>query len=251
MVGRLIRAAAALAIIFLSVSCSGKGNSVLLIGAASSMSGVMDALIEEYLKNHDAPIETTYAASGIIYAQIMKGAPVNIYVSADMKYLGMLKDAGKVASDMILCRNSLVFAVGDSVPESASEGLGPESGYIKKIGIGNPSYSPAGRYAVSLLKEEGIYSEVQSKLVPGNNVRQVLSWLENGDVDGGFLYKTDVLSSEGVRIEGEWKRISGRTIDYPAVRIVSEDRNETSVSFMRFLRSSRAKSILRKFGFGE
>ncbi len=251
MVRRLIKAAVVFSLIFFSVSCSGKGNNVLLIGAASSMSGVMDALIEEYLKSHDAPIETTYAASGIIYAQIMKGAPVNIYVSADMKYLGMLKDAGKVASDMILCRNSLVFAVSNSVPEFAAEGLGPESVNIKKIGIGNPSYSPAGRYAVNLLKEEGIYSEVQSKLVPGNNVRQVLSWLENGDVDGGFLYKTDVLHSKGIRIAGEWKRISGRTIDYPAVRIVSENKNETSVSFMRFLRSYKARSILRRFGFGE
>ncbi len=250
MVSELSKITFILSVVAVFLSCSRGADRPLLIGAASSLSNVMNELAVEFKNNHQMEIKITYAASGIINTQIQEGAPIDIFVSADTKYLDELEQSGKILKSIIMCRNKLVFATGSHMSGSAGQLL-PTNGKIKKIGIGNPDYSPAGKYAVELLKESELYSLVENKLIYGSNVRQVLSWLENGDVDAAYIYKTDSLLLENIDIAGEWGYISGKSIDYPTMIIRSVKPNKASYDFIKFLGSARAKEILNKFGFGE
>ena len=132
--------------------------------------------------------------------------------------------------------------------------------------MGNPDYVPAGRYAAQLLKFEQLYDQVQDKLVFAGSVRQALAWLEAGEVDAAFIYRTDAGLVPQLEIEAEWRRIDQSLIQYPAVVIHSESRqaeNRLSTSikgrgqtrrtaaqgFLEFLKSETAAALLKTYGF--
>lgn len=229
-------------------SCNRRKQKPLVIGAASSMTSVMKELAIEYNNQYKKNVELSFAASGIISTQIEEGAPINIFISADLKYLDTLKQAGMVVKSIILCKNKLVLAVNKKFPlQDRMQILNDEK--IKKIGIGNPFYSPAGRYAVDILKKNKLYNLIKCKFIYGSNVRQVLSWVETGDVDTAFIYKTDAALSNQLSIIKEWSTISGKSIDYPAIIIKTSYSYTESQKFLDFLESGRARKILHKFGF--
>ncbi len=229
-------------------SCSsGKGN-VLVIGSASSLTDVMRVLVQDYEKRYNGNIKLYTAASGIIAAQIQEGAAVDIFIPADIKYLNILKQSGLVLKDDIICKNSLVFAA--KAGEAANYTAAITDSKIKKIGIGNPEYVPAGRYAVKLLKHMKSYSIVKRKFVYGTNVSQVLRWLESGNVDAAFMYRTDALLYPAIHILKEWRSISGTSIQYPAMVLTATKLREESLRFLAFLSSPEAQLILKKYGFG-
>ncbi len=229
-------------------SCNKQKQKPLVIGAASSMTNVMKELAVEYKNQYKEKVELSFAASGVIATQIEEGAPVDIFISADMKYLNTLKQAGMVAESIILCKNKLVLAVNRKGPLHDRVIILTDE-KIRKIGIGNPLYSPAGRYAVDLLEKNKQYNLIKSKFIYGSNVRQVLSWVETGDVDAAFIYKTDAALSNQLSIIKEWSTISGKSIDYPAIIIKTSYPHTGSHEFLDFLGSERARKILHKFGF--
>src|SRR6056297_498878 len=134
----------------------------------------------------------------------------------------------------VLCANSLVLVYSADITQNepfagddrTRKGLKLQqlrwSG-IERVGMGNPDYVPAGRYAAQLLKSEQLYSQLQDKLVFAGSVRQALAWLEAGEVDAAFLYRTDAKLVPKLGIAAEWEIIDHRPIQYPAAIIRSEE----------------------------
>ncbi|MDZ7794277.1 MAG: molybdate ABC transporter substrate-binding protein [Spirochaetia bacterium] len=221
---------------FTLVSCeSGKQN--LQVSAAASMSEAVTQLSEAYeTRNPDIQVKIHTAASGTIASQIIRGAPVDIFISASQYHMQRVFESGHTDghAPIVLCTNSLVLVYSANIAQKDLVALDDRTrkrsklqhlrwSNIERIGMGNPDYVPAGRYAAQLLKSEQLYSQLQDKLVFAGSVRQALAWLEAGEVDAAFLYRTDAGLVPQLSIAAEWKIIDQRPIEYPAAIIRSEE----------------------------
>ncbi len=237
------------------LGCSKNETSIKLsIGAAGSLTDVTKELVDNFKKEIDYNIYTqiTIASSGVLASQILQGAPIDVFLSASIKQYQRVANAQSLKrSAYIFCRNSLVFCVSQRHKQLQIDDIKPVllSNQIKRIGIGDPEYVPAGRYAKEYLKERKLYELIKSKFIFGNNVRQVLSWLQQDEVDGAFVYNTDA------KIAGNWPvieqvdQIASSTLDYPAFITKQGQSNQTAKLFIEFLKTEKAKTVLKSHGF--
>ena len=123
-------------------------------------------------------------------------------------------------------------------------------GRVKKIAIGQPKSVPAGQYAMQTLAKLKLDTAVAAKLVNGANVRQVLDYVQRGEVDAGFVYATDAqIAGAKVKVIATAPADSHDPIVYPAVVLAASKKQEAAKKFLDFLASPRAKAILRNRGF--
>lgn len=222
----------------------------ILISTAASMTELMQALGEDFGKKNPG-ITTTYnfGASGDLLAQIIQGAPVDIFISASGKHMDQAQEKGVVdpASRRLFAGNTLVLAQ----PVSSKLILAGVADLTKKeverIGIGKPESVPAGQYAKEALVAAGAWAAVEGKLIFGSSVRQVLDYLRRGEVDCGLVYATDVLQAkEQVRVVAELK---GSKVLYPAGRVKASHDPEAATMFLDYLATDGAQAIIQEHGF--
>lgn len=231
-----------LIIFILMIFLNASAKTSLIIGAAASLTNVMKELKTEFEKqNPKIKLTMTFAATGMIRMQVRNGAPIDVFASANSNFGGN-GDYAKILDEKsirIMCTNALVF-VGNKKISLLK---------VKRLGIGNPAYVPAGRYAKKLLKSEKLWDKIKDRIIQGNNVRQVLSWLEQGAVDGGFVYATDAAMSNKLKIIKKYTVISGKKLIYPIALTKSCRYKVAAAKFIKFLASNKAKKIFNKYGF--
>jgi molybdate transport system substrate-binding protein len=120
---------------------------------------------------------------------------------------------------------------------------------IKKIALAEPTAVPVGVYTSKYLADEGVWDEVKAKLVPVLDVRATLAAIEFGNVEAGFVYKTDAVLSKKVRIIYEVPINKGPKITYPIAIVKDSKHKEVARDFMNYLQSPFAKNAFKKFGF--
>ena len=179
-----------------------QSNTSLLISAAASLKEVLVEIQPLYQQSQpNVNISYNFGSSGTLQQQIEQGAPTDIFISAAKKQVDTLEQKGLLVtgSRNIIAKNRLVLIV----PKNA---VGINSFYslkdakVKKIAIGEPRSVPAGQYAQQVLEKLKIWTEVKSKLVFANNVRQVLASVESGNADTGLVYATDAKISNRVKV---------------------------------------------------
>jgi molybdate transport system substrate-binding protein len=120
---------------------------------------------------------------------------------------------------------------------------------VKRIALAEPASVPVGVYSSKYLIDQGLWDRVRSKIVPVQDVRATLASAESGNVDAGFVYKTDAAASKKVKIVYEVPVDKGPKITY-AIAIVKESkRKEAARDFMNYLRSPSAKDTFKTYGF--
>ena len=218
--------------------------------AAASLSDVMRELGDLYAESRpDIRVITNFSGSGTLAKQIVNGAPADIFLSADPRWMDYLTAEGHVESQSvrIFARNVLVFAGAPDLPIDSISDL-PR---LRRIAIGSPGSVPAGRYAEAALRSAGLYEQLldAGKLVLAKDVRQALMYADRGDVDGAFVYRTDALLSPRVKILFEAPPEDYPRVVYPmALTTAGADKGE-AVEFYRFLQSSGARVLLERHGF--
>jgi molybdate transport system substrate-binding protein len=121
---------------------------------------------------------------------------------------------------------------------------------IKKVAIGEPKSVPVGQYAQEMLSKLGLWQQVLPKLVLGNNVRQVLTFVESGNADAGIVYATDAKASLKVAVRATAAANLHSPIVYPLAVIKSSRNPAAAKAFVEFLGGDRAKIVFQKYGFG-
>ena len=121
---------------------------------------------------------------------------------------------------------------------------------IKKIAIGEPKSVPVGQYAEEMLSKLGLWQQVLPKLVLGNNVRQVLTFVESGNADAGIVYATDAKASPKVAVRATAAANLHSPIVYPLAVIKSSRNPAAAKAFVEFLAGDRSKIVFQKYGFG-
>ena len=117
------------------------------------------------------------------------------------------------------------------------------------IAIGTPESVPAGKYAQQALVSLEIWDSIQSKIVYAKDVKQVLEYVETGNVDCGLVYKSDTLGMESGVVVMDMPEDSHDPIVYPAALIKDSAQSEAAAKFYDFLQTDYAKGVFEKYGF--
>lgn len=217
---------------------------------AASMTDVFKEIIKDFSAAYpDAQPRPNFGSSGSLAKQIDQGAPADIYVSANPKWMKYLVEKGLIApgTDRIFGFNKLVF-IGEKEPDNPSlEGLVS----LKRIGLGSPGSVPAGQYAKQAMERAGVYSMLarKKKLVMAKDVRQALLHADRGEVDGAFVYKTDALLATHAKILFIVPDDLHDRISYHLALTVSGAKKDEAKAFYNFMASSEATTILSRYGF--
>ncbi len=233
---------------------------VLLIIAAPAMAGELNLSVAASLKEVINELSTSYNAkhpatvfiknfgpSGTLAGQIENGAPVDLFIAANNQWMDYLKEKNLVdgANAKMLAYNSLVFA-GTTTKKVASM---KDLLKLDKIAIGSPKSVPAGEYAMTAMTNAGIDKQLAGKLVMAKDVRECLMYAELGEVDGGFIYRTDALLAQKAKLLFVVPQILYPRVTYPMALTVKSAQNEEAKAFYLFLQGAEAKSVLQKYGF--
>jgi molybdate transport system substrate-binding protein len=231
-------------------SCRDSKRVRLTISAAASLQETLGEVETLYRFGHTAvDFRNNFGSSGTLAREIEQGAPVDAFISAAARPMDDLEDRGLLAvgTRANLVHNSLVLiAPLDSKLGGFAE-LGDPS--TRLIAVGDPASVPAGQYAQQTLNSLHLYEQVKGKLVLGKDVRQVLTYIETGNADAGFVYATDAQMSRGVRVIAIVPESAHDPIVYPAAVVKSSENQEEARRFVEFLGSSEAKAIFTKRGY--
>ncbi|WP_239616727.1 molybdate ABC transporter substrate-binding protein [Cohnella mopanensis] len=229
---------------------SAASKTTLLVSAAASLKDGLDEIEKLYEKAHpDVDLQFNLGSSGTLQKQIEQGAPADLFLSAGQKQMDALIDGKLVSKSKLLLKNDLVLVVpSDSKTEIKAVAQLTDKSF-KKIAIGQPESVPAGQYAKETLTVRKVWEPLQDKLVYAKDVRQVLTYVESGNVEAGFVYRTDALSSNKVKIALKVHSMSHKPIVYPAA-VLKQTKNEKEANaFYDYLQSSEAKAVFVKYGF--
>ncbi|MFD0771169.1 molybdate ABC transporter substrate-binding protein [Bacillus sp. CGMCC 1.60114] len=224
----------------------------LTISAAASLQDALVELQKTFEKDHsNIKLKFNFGASGALQQQIAQGAPVDLFFSAAKdKFDALVKDEFISKEDGVdLVGNELVLVVSKDAVSGVKNFGDLTKKEVKRISIGTPESVPAGQYAKELFKNTNIWTNIESKVVYAKDVRQVLSYVETGNVDAGVVYKTDALSSNKVNIVATADKQTHTPIIYP-VGIIKDTKHRTEAKeFYKFLQSKYAMKTLEKYGF--
>lgn len=224
----------------------------LLVSAAISLKDAFDEVKKEFeSENRSINIAYNFASSGALQLQIEQGAAVDVFASAGEAQMNSLEQKGLLleGTRRAFARNTAVLVVpreGGQPISSFSDLTKPE---IKHIAIGNPSSVPAGEYAKQILESVGVWNDIQTKIVLAENVRQVLTYVEQGNVEAGIVYGTDAATSEKVRVAANAPAGSSKPISYPVAVIASTKSPKEARALVDFITGEKGRAILSKYGF--
>ena len=237
--------------ILTSSPVSAQSNNNLLISAAASLKEALEEIKPLYQQSKpNVNINYNFGSSGALQQQIEQGAPADIFISAAKKQVDALEQKGLLVAGTrnIIAKNRLVLVVPKNVVGITSF-YSLKDAKVKKIAIGEPRSVPAGQYAQQVLEKLKIWSEIKSKLVFANNVRQVLASVESGNADAGLVYITDAKISDKVKVVVTADEKYHSPIIYPLAVVKRSKNIDAAKEFSQFLSSNQAKSVFKKYGF--
>src|SRR5262249_41873266 len=218
--------------------------------AAASLTDVLKEIAANYEKQNNDKIVFNFGASSMLARQITERAPADIFFSADEAKMDDLQRAGLIMSETR--RDLLSNSLGIVVPHDSKLVIASPDELItktQKIAIADPLAVPAGIYTKQYLSGLGLWDKLESKMVPTENVRAALAAVESGNVDAGFVYKTDADVSKKVKIAFSVPAEKGPVIRYP-IAILKETKNKTAAeAFLRYLESDNARKLFEQHGF--
>lgn len=234
----------------LALSTAGAGAAELTVSAAASLTDAFKEIAQAYEKQHPGDkVLLNFAASGALLQQMAKGAPVDVFASADGETMDAAVKQGlvKAADRKDFARNALVLVVPtNATPFKTLDQLRAPN--VTRIAIGNPASVPVGRYTRDALDAAGLWTALMSKIINTTNVRQALDYVARGEVDAGFVYATDARQfRDKVRVAFEVPL--ARPVIYPIARTSAAGAPIEAARFVAWVLSPAGQAILARYGF--
>lgn len=246
-----IKAAFIVALFFLFTSLTSLAQE-LKVAVAANLQGVIKVLGKDFKQKTGIDIQPIVGSSGNLSTQIKNGAPFDLFLSADMTFPESLaKEGFSTKEPAVYAYGSLIICSIQNIGFENWERL-LLSGRIKKIAIANPTIAPYGKAAEESLKLKGVLDDIQSKLVTGESISQVNTYITTGTVDVGFTTRALVKDIEG-KTTIYWKEIDPKS--YTPIKqgmIILKQSKETvnAQKFYEYMLSPAAKKILKEYGYG-
>lgn len=225
----------------------------LTVSAAASLTDAFKEMGARFEATRPgATLRFNFAASGVLLQQIAQGAPVDVFASADQETMNRAAEQKLIAAGTRrdFAANSLVLimpAQGGATLDALADLARPE---VKRIAVGKLASVPVGRYTQQALESVQLWTPLQAKLVFADNVRQVLDYVSRGEVDAGFVYRTDAELAKGK--VGIALTVGGHApVTYPAAVVADSRQPALARDFVAYLAGADAQAVLAKYGFGK
>jgi molybdate transport system substrate-binding protein len=234
----------------LFTSCQSVRCEELTVSAALSLREALYELAKMFESAHPGTkIIYNLSASGYLAQQIVSGAPIDIFISADRSQMDRLLKLGLIKNpirELAGNRLVIVYPAGDKPVSSFQELLS-----LSEIVVGNPVTVPVGTYAREAMKHEGVWDSLVSRkrLIFADSVRQALDYVIQSDVDAGFVYATDAKLSPKVKVGYIVPENFTNPIIYPMALVAESKHLQLGEAFLTFLTSAPAKRVLSGKGF--
>ena len=247
----LLRRSLAAALIGLNVSVALAAD--LTVSAAASLTNAFKELGPLFeAQNPGTAVVFNFAASDALLAQIARGAPADVFASADQETMDRA-DAQKLlvaGSRRDFVGNRLVMIV----PADSTLGLKTvadlQKPEVKRVAVGNPASVPVGRYTKGSLEAAKLWAAVDAKAVFAQNVRQALDYVARGEVEAGFVYATDALLMK-TKVKVVATLPTETTIAYPAASVAGSRNPGAARRFLDFVLTPAAQTVFARHGFGK
>lgn len=240
------------AFIVLAVLAASARAADITVSAAASLTNAFKEIAQVYEQQHAGDkVLLNFAASDALVQQISKGAPVDVFASADQEAMDKADSLKllQAGSRRNFASNSVVLVV----PAASTLGLKAlpdlQQSAVARITLGNPASVPIGRYARHALEHARLWAAVEPKAVLATSVRQSLDYVARGEVDAGFVYATDAaVQKDKVKVVATVP--TETPVTYPVAVIATGPQAARGRQFLDFLITPAAQAILAKYGFG-
>ncbi|MBA5635989.1 molybdate ABC transporter substrate-binding protein [Duganella sp. LX20W] len=248
----MLRKVGALAALSLAAAAGTASAAEITVSAAASLSNAFRDIAQAYEQAHVGDkVLLNFGGSDALVQQIAKGAPVDVFASADQEAMDKAENQKllRLGSRANFASNRVVLIV----PASGGaelHGLGDltQPG-VKRVTLGNPASVPIGRYARQALEQTHLWPAVEAKAIYVTSVRQSLDYVARGEADAGFVYATDVaVQKDKVKVVAMVP--TATPVSYPIAATAGSAQAEAGRRFISFVQAAAGQAILAKYGFG-
>lgn len=241
----------------LSLSLAGQAfadNNKVTVFAAASLTNALQDIATEYKKEHQVDVVSSFASSSTLARQIEAGAPADLFISADQKWMdyAVSKDSIQPDTRANLLENTLVL-VAPKVSKQGDITINAQTDWLKlldggRLAVGDPDHVPAGIYAKESLQKLGAWDALSSKLAPAEDVRSALALVERDEAPLGIVYGSDAVASKGVKVVAVFPADTHQKVEYPIAIVKGHDTPVVS-AFYKYLQGPEAAKVFQQYGF--
>ncbi|MDF2627594.1 MAG: modA [Symbiobacteriaceae bacterium] len=226
----------------------------VIVSAAASMTDVLTEMQKAFEAEQTAvKLKFNFGSSGALAHQIEQGAPADIFIAAGAEPMEGLVKKGLVEQSAVrtLATNKVVLIRGKAAAGVVTTWADLTSDKVRRVAIGNPAHVPAGQYGRTVLQSLSLWSALEQRLVLGEDVRQVLNFVESGEVEAGIVYSTDAAASQKVVVLAEAPGGAHPPVVYPMAVLKESRHGAQAKAFADYLASETGRQILTRYGFGQ
>lgn len=225
----------------------------LTVFAAASLTNALSDISAQFEKERTANVTQSFTASSTLAKQIENGAPADVFISADTKWMNYLqgKKLINTASRKELLGNKLVLIApkGRSFNVKFDKSFDLSKAFAGRLCTGDIESVPAGIYAKESLSNLKWWESIKTRIVGAQDVRGALTFVERGECAAGIVYETDAKISSKVEIVGTFPEESHKPIVYPMAMVANAKNPQLSGDYLAYLQSNTALDIFKKYGF--
>lgn len=222
----------------------------ITVAAAASLTDAFQVLAQDFEKKYPkTKVNLTFASSGTLLQQLRNGAPIDVLATADQQTMNQAQTLSLIQNKTRtnFASNTLVLIAPRNSTINIKSLKDLTQAKVKYIAIGNPTHTPAGRYAQTALQKQNLWSGIQAKLIKTQNVRHALDYVARGETELGFVFSSDVLSQAGkVKV---LMNVPTDTITYPIAMTAKTTAQAESQYFIQYVKSEHGQQVLRRYGF--
>lgn len=222
--------------------------------AAASLTNALQDIANDYQKANGVNIVSSFASSSTLARQLAHGAPADLFISADQKWMDFAKAKQVIdeKSRVTLLGNELVL-IAEQSSKLNNVTINEKTQWKSLLGngrlaVGDPDHVPAGIYAKEALEKLGAWQTVSPLMARANDVRAALALVDRGEAPLGIVYGSDAMVSKGVKVVSVFPDNSHAAVEYP-VAIVKGHDNPVVQGFYHYLSSPQAAEVFRRYGF--
>ena len=225
----------------------------LTVSAAASLTNAFTEMGHAYEATHpETKVQFNFAASGALLQQIAKGAPVDVFASADQETMNQAEQQQlvKAGTRVNFASNSLVVIVPSDAGTQPKSLADLTASAVKHVAIGVPASVPVGRYTKAVLEKAQLWPAIEAKMIGAQSVRQALDYVARGEVEAGFVYGTDAaIMPDKVKIA--FTVPTDSPVLYPIAPIAASPNTAAAQAFVAYVASPAGQATLARYGFGK
>ncbi len=202
--------------------------------------------------NPGTKVQLNFAASGALLQQIAKGAPVDVFASADQETMDLAEQQQlvKAGTRADFARNALVVIVPQDAAAPPKTLADLTAASLRHVAIGVPASVPVGRYTKAVLEKAQLWPQIEAKMIGAQSVRQALDYVARGEVEAGFVYGTDAAIMPD-KVKVAFVVPTDTPVLYPIAPIAASTNAAAAQKFVAYVASPAGQATLAKYGFGK